>query len=872
MRKILFLLSIIVSLSLFVSCDYFQQTVNDYYLNEEGNLIARYFDGSEKDLGLFSEELLDSIGTVKISEDGYYVINNITTEIYAKVPKSFSLNEKGHLIVVYTDDTTEDLGDFSSEIIDSIGSVTVSEDGFFIIDDIKTDISANTPKSYSLDEESHLIVTYLDDTIEDLGDFSDLIVNSLDTITISDDGYFIVNGINTDISTKVPDAYTIDENGHLIVTYIDATTEDLGNLATELVNGVSTITISDDGYYVVNNFKTSIVAIEVYTVVFNPGFVTTILPQEIKEGHRIENPSISRTGYTLNGWFYSDEKWTFNTNTVLSDMTLTANWTANEYNVTYVNSKGTVPESDIFTYDSDISLPEPANIDGYTFNGWYNNSDLVENGKWKIAKDVTLTANWTANTYEVTLDPDVGSVTNTSHIVTYNSNYSLPVPTNSYGTFVGWLCDGIAVTDSEGKSLSSWKFTSNKIFTVEWTIQVSNVSDLLKMNDFLNGDFVLQNDIDLENVVWTPVGTAENPFVGHLDGANFKISNLTMTTALGYTGLFGYLKGHIENIILDKVALSIGTATKDSYVGALAGYATNATIDNIIINGSVVTATHSSQHIGYTAGLIGYALSSNFTNIINNAVVSGAYYVGGILGYEDLSEVHMCVNNGDITSTQSKAGGIIAYLTCKEYGDTIYSFERLRNTGNISSNNNAGGLIADVGESIISFTECSNTGDVIGNNAFGYYAGGFLGYCNKINAIDCYNKGNIDGNEAGGIVGHCQSVGKLINCYSSGNITAKNYSSGGLAGYTGTDTEISQCAVFGSTGHDNFTGGYIGIISNSYYNCTATEYVGTLTTEKYSKNLYINSMFWEEYDVLTGEGTWIFSDSAYPILVWEQNY
>ena len=53
--------------------------------------------------------------------------------------------------------------------------------------------------------------------------------------------------------------------------------------------------------------------------------------------------------------------------------------------------------------------------------------------------NLTLTANWTANTYTVTFNPNGGSVSPTTKTVTYDSAYgTLPTPTRAGYTFAGW--------------------------------------------------------------------------------------------------------------------------------------------------------------------------------------------------------------------------------------------------------------------------------------------------------------------------------------------------------------------------------------------------------------------------------------------------
>ena len=75
------------------------------------------------------------------------------------------------------------------------------------------------------------------------------IINSLDSVTISEDGYYVINGFKTGIKTKVPATYYLDENGDFIVKYTDNTTENLGTIGDSLANGVERIIVSNNGFY-----------------------------------------------------------------------------------------------------------------------------------------------------------------------------------------------------------------------------------------------------------------------------------------------------------------------------------------------------------------------------------------------------------------------------------------------------------------------------------------------------------------------------------------------------------------------------------------------------------------------------------------------
>ena len=196
----------------------------------------------------------------------------------------------------------------------------------------------NSPQveSYKLNENGSLIAIFDDGTTQDLGTLEDTISNGINDISVNEDNFYIINGILTDIKAKVPVSYELDCDGKLIVTYNDNTTKNLGDFENAAINVIDTISISEDGYYILNGVKTSIVATKVFNVSFNTGYSATVSEQKIKDGYKVELPELIRTGYTLDGWYCNGEKWSFNSDVVKNDMVLTAVWIANDYNVSFV--------------------------------------------------------------------------------------------------------------------------------------------------------------------------------------------------------------------------------------------------------------------------------------------------------------------------------------------------------------------------------------------------------------------------------------------------------------------------------------------------------------------------------------------------------
>ena len=806
-------------------------------------------------------------------------------------PKSYYINNEGNLIVVLDDGKENNLGEWGEDIILSLGEITVSSDGYYVINGVKTKISQEKPVSYYLDSNNNLIAKYADESTKNLGQFGKNLIESLSTVEVDSLGFYIINGVKTDITTKVPDYYTINDKGHLIVSYLDGSTADLGLIGDSLVNGVSSVEISEDGFYIINGIKTAIVAIDVYTVSFNTGYSATIASQKIKDGYKVEKPTLDRIGYTLQGWYCNDEEWRFNSDVVKNDMTLNAEWTANEYTVEFVNEKGTNPVSINVTFDSNVTLPTVDEVDGYTFAGWYYNSQVVNNGKWTIATNVTLTAKWTANEYTITLDPGAGSVSKTTVNVTYDKDFTLPVPTNDYGVFTGWLYNDEPITDSTGHSLAKWNYTSDITLTVDWTVKVYTVEDLLKMGTYLNGDFILMNDIDLSGVNWNPIGTNNAPFTGHLDGNGHKLSNLTIDTS-NYTnrsvfGLFGYISfATIENLVIEDFVFTSENIEKTYYVGALAGIdltdlssstSEEPLIKGITTSGSYVVAKQSSSYPVYAGGLFGKVNFEIISNCQNHISITNASYAGGLVGTaEKMMYALNSSNDGQINSTLY-AGGLIG-----KCGTAFYASES-SNKGDITSVQAAGGLVGSVDYYAV-VTLSFNTGNITStaDNTF-LGAGGLIGCCYStggealpsVEISESYNRGNISAPYAGGLLGVTYEI-KLTNVYNAGSVSGNKYS-GSVFAYSSVGT-VKQCLGSGSVSGSavKSTLGY-GLTNVTFTDCYHTfsstssfgKVTGTYTSNKYGSTTYTDNMFWKTYNESTGKGNWIFSENDYPKLFWE---
>lgn len=102
-------------------------------------------------------------------------------------------------------------------------------------------------------------------------------------------------------------------------------------------------------------------------------------------------PFTTRTGHTFEGW-YTEETLINKVNfpyTIKSNVNLYANWTIDQYTITFDSSGGTPVAAITQNYDTTITEPDEPTRTGYEFLGW--NPELPEK---MPANNMTLTAQW----------------------------------------------------------------------------------------------------------------------------------------------------------------------------------------------------------------------------------------------------------------------------------------------------------------------------------------------------------------------------------------------------------------------------------------------------------------------------------------------
>lgn len=342
--------------------------------------------------------------------------------------------------------------------------------------------------------------------------------------------------------------------------------------------------------------------------------------------------------------------------------------------------------------------------------------------------------------------------------------------------------------------------------TEEAPYLIYTASDLANINSY--SYYKVMNDIDLTEWInanspvqgWIPVGIAGGGTMKQLDGNGKTITGLWFDrSSQNNCGLISA----IENAIIKNLTVKMAdgkTSNGNAYTGIVVGKATNSTLTDINVEGSVKGAN-------YVAGIAGDATGTAISNCkATNVTESGVGYVAGIAGNTDQPVQECTVTNATITATGDYAGGVAgklanaatncsvqATINGKNYtggiagnmtGDAAYCQAEINLTGADYIGGIAGNTTGNVSLS-------TTTGQIITTDNENCRAGGIAGYTTA-DVTNCYSSAKTAGGKyAGGIAGY--SFGKVDNCYSNGDVASK-YFGAGVAGYLdGAKAAVNHC-------------------------------------------------------------------------------
>ncbi|MBP3580530.1 MAG: InlB B-repeat-containing protein, partial [Clostridia bacterium] len=272
------------------------------------------------------------------------------------------------------------------------------------------------------------------------------------------------------------------------------------------------------------------------------------------------------------------------------------------------------------------------------------------------------------------LTSDGDEVDFSSYIVTNNTELYAVFNEIDKTSWNGEVADSF----SEGYGTSSLPYIISSAEEFALFAKVVNEAN----TDYSTAYYVLGNDINLGNNLWTPIGTEENPFSAKLDGCGYSIRCFQLQEGK-YVGLFGYVKNaSIKNLYLSDFEIDIQNYDLDSeiYVGGLAGYITckgqNTIIDSIYVDATGFDVSVSAKKL-YAGNIAGYVNSESGKSLITNCYATSdifasndgetsSTYAGGLAGYmytyaSTLAKASECYYVGSVTAygtLKCSAGGL----------------------------------------------------------------------------------------------------------------------------------------------------------------------------------------------------------------------
>ena len=286
------------------------------------------------------------------------------------------------------------------------------------------------------------------------------------------------------------------------------------------------------------------------------------------------------------------------------------------------------------------------------------------------------------------------------------------------------------------KGAFSQEYTRNfnnneRIIPVELYKEIKTIDDWIAINNSPTENYMLMNDLDFinqsDNIKIT------NTYTGKLEGNNFKLKNINITS-----WLFSNVTGKIQNVVIENITITKSTSGNIGIISST----NNANIANITVQNENILLDEGNNMTVYAGGLIGYMLSTNIQNV----------------SVTDLSV------NADDSNSSFAVGGLIGYVG--DYNVIKNSFVQ-----DLDINETASFIVQGIGG----------------------IAGITRDYSNYKSITNCYAVGNIKSSKGniGGIVGRAEDI-DIYNCISKVNIIAEGDN---IAGIVGEITAVASDSV-----------------------------------------------------------------------------
>jgi Cobalamin biosynthesis protein CobN and related Mg-chelatases len=407
-------------------------------------------------------------------------------------------------------------------------------------------------------------------------------------------------------------------------------------------------------------------------------------------------------------------------------------------------------------------------------------------------------------------------------------------------------------------------------------------------------EYILKNNIVINEADWISIGSAANPFTGKfdgnlksitfggLDGSGAKITEIVFnnnSVAADGFGLFGNIKEvniHDLKVIVDANL----TSKKDSNgvfigsrTGVIAGNSTASTANSKLSNCHVIfNGSYYIEGNNNVGGLVGYIHQVEITDCsvqggtIKSMLIGVQSNTGGLVG-TSVTEliIKNSFSNTSILANGQHVGGLVGLVGSTGFID----MENCYFSGDVSGTAQIGGLVGNISTSTLhksTLTKCYFTGIVNvvpAPSLEARHVGGLVGFLQSGDISECYSAGTINGIRiSGGLVGRIASDSNISDCYSTSSVYSigdsarhePGYYAGGLIGFTNDNLNLSNCYAVGDVvfAPENGAGGLIGgisstdpigVVANSIVNVTNCYSLGGTVSSSFESGRVIGGVY-----------------------------
>ena len=209
---------------------------------------------------------------------------------------------------------------------------------------------------------------------------------------------------------------------------------------------------------------------------------STLLKDKVRYGNAYARPTIPElTGYDFDN-FYQDSEMLIPfdfTTEIKTPTNIYVKWTPKTYTVSFVTGSESVIAPQQVTYKNKAQEPIEPIKQGYTFMGWYLNSDCTgasfDFNNDLVLDNTTLYARWGEDPITIVFEVNGGnSIDEVSILKGQSLGVNLKTPTRDYYTFDGWYLSNEFIANE--KVYSNTKFNENKVLYAKWTINVYTIT------------------------------------------------------------------------------------------------------------------------------------------------------------------------------------------------------------------------------------------------------------------------------------------------------------------------------------------------------------------------------------------------------------